>query len=243
MNGQNVVEGLLCPLSAVESRFDTVVGNFQIRRRSVPGPTATHQGNEAEHSGPLLIVAAHIAKTIGNVSRIRFAAVFPALLERRTLLYSHTCFVFRQKPKRGQDLLGDCIMAAPLLLTVGTAIAFYIIIGYPLLLACFFRRSAPPVRKDMGFRTTVSVLLAVHNGERFIRKKLECLLALNYPAGLMEILVVSDGSTDTTEAIVESSADRRVRLLRAPRSGKPPAKSCFIRMFVNCSLPIRLPTW
>jgi len=111
-------------------------------------------------------------------------------------------------------------MAAPLLLAVGTAIVFYILIGYPLLLAYCFRRSAPPVRKDMGFQTTVSVLLAVHNGEQFIRKKLECLLASNYPAELMEILVVSDGSTDATEAIVESFSDRGVRLLRAPRGGK-----------------------
>jgi cellulose synthase/poly-beta-1,6-N-acetylglucosamine synthase-like glycosyltransferase len=120
-------------------------------------------------------------------------------------------------------------MAAPLLLTVGTAIVFYILIGYPLLLAYSFRRSAPPVRKDMGFRATVSVLLAVHNGEQFIRKKLECLLALNYPAESMEILVVSDGSTDTTEAVVESFADRRVRLLRVPRGGKPAALNLALR--------------
>jgi cellulose synthase/poly-beta-1,6-N-acetylglucosamine synthase-like glycosyltransferase len=85
------------------------------------------------------------------------------------------------------------------------------------------------VRKDLGFRTTVSVLLAVHNGEQFIRKKLECLLELNYPAELMEILVVSDGSTDTTNAIVESFADRRVRLLQAPRGGKPAALNLALR--------------
>jgi cellulose synthase/poly-beta-1,6-N-acetylglucosamine synthase-like glycosyltransferase len=120
-------------------------------------------------------------------------------------------------------------MAAPLLLTVGTAIVFYILIGYPLLLAYCFRRSAPPVRKDMGFRTTVSVVLAVHNGERFIRKKLECLLALNYPAELMEILVVSDGSTDATDGIVESFRDRHVRLLQAPWGGKPAALNLALR--------------
>ena len=120
-------------------------------------------------------------------------------------------------------------MAAPLLLTAGTAIVFYILIGYPLLLVYFFRRSAPAVRKDMGFRPTISVLLAVHNGEGFIRQKLECLLALNYPAELMEILVVSDGSTDATEVIAESFAGRGVRLLRAPRGGKPAALNLALR--------------
>ncbi|MBZ5580627.1 MAG: glycosyltransferase family 2 protein [Acidobacteriia bacterium] len=114
-------------------------------------------------------------------------------------------------------------MAAPFFLAAGTAIVFYILIGYPVLLAYFFRRSAPPVKKDPRFRASVSVLLAVHNGERFIRKKLECLLSLNYPRELVEILVVSDGSTDATEAIVESFSDRGVRLLRAPRGGKPAA--------------------
>ena len=120
-------------------------------------------------------------------------------------------------------------MAAPLLLTVGTAIAFYVLIGYPLLLAFAFRRSAPAVRKDLNFRPTLSVLLAVHNGEAYIRKKLECLLASYDPAESLEILVVSDGSTDATEAIVASFADRRVRLLRAPRGGKPAALNLALR--------------
>ena len=111
-------------------------------------------------------------------------------------------------------------MAAPFFLAAGTAIVFYILIGYPVLLAYFFRRSAPPVKKDPRFRASVSVLLAVHNGERFIRKKLECLLSLNYPRELVEILVVSDGSTDATEAIVESFSDRGVRPPRIPLTAR-----------------------
>lgn len=114
-------------------------------------------------------------------------------------------------------------MVALLLLAVATVIVFYILIGYPLLLAYFFRRSAVAVRKDMEFRTTVSVLLPVNNGEQFISKKLESLLAMDYPRDLLEIWVVSDGSTDATEAMVESFSDRGVRLLRAPRRGKSAA--------------------
>lgn len=110
-----------------------------------------------------------------------------------------------------------------ILLVAGSAIVFYILLGYPALLAFSFHRAAPPVRKDMSFRPTVSILLAVHNGQHFIGKKLECLLALQYPRELLEILVVSDGSTDDTERIVESFADRGVRLVRVPRGGKPVA--------------------
>jgi cellulose synthase/poly-beta-1,6-N-acetylglucosamine synthase-like glycosyltransferase len=115
------------------------------------------------------------------------------------------------------------MMLAAVLLAAASIVIFYVIIGYPLLLAFFPGRAAPPVRKDTGFRARVSVLLAVHNGEEFIRGKLESILALNYPAHLLEILVISDGSTDATDAIVESFAERGVRLLRTSRGGKAAA--------------------
>ncbi len=107
-------------------------------------------------------------------------------------------------------------------LVVGAAIILYSLVCYPLLLALWKRRAAP-VRKDLGFRPTVSTVLAVHDGEQFIRAKLESLLALRYPAELMDIVVASDGSTDATDAIVESYASRGVRLLRLPRGGKAAA--------------------
>jgi len=106
---------------------------------------------------------------------------------------------------------------------VGAVIILYSLVCYPVFLAVWRRRAAPPVRKDMGFRTTVSTVMAVHDGEQFIRAKLESLLALRYPAGLLDILVVSDGSTDGTDRIVESFASRGVRLLRVPRGGKAAA--------------------
>jgi biofilm PGA synthesis N-glycosyltransferase PgaC len=111
-------------------------------------------------------------------------------------------------------------MWAEILLAAAAAAAFYILIGYPMLLGLFRGRRAPAVRKDLQFRANVSVLLAVHNGAAFIRQKLECLLALDYPAERLEILVISDGSTDGTEEIVEAYADRGIRLLRVPRGGK-----------------------
>jgi len=113
-------------------------------------------------------------------------------------------------------------MPAAVLLTIASAVVFYFLIGYPILLA-ISRRAAPPVRKDPAFRPSFSVLVAVHNGEEFLQRKLESLLALDYPAHLREILVISDGSTDGTEAIAASFADRGVRLLCVPRGGKAAA--------------------
>ncbi len=113
-------------------------------------------------------------------------------------------------------------MLAIVLLVFASAVVFYLLIGYPILLANS-RRSAPPIGKDMTCRPTVSILVAVYNGEAFIGKKLESLLALDYPANLREILVISDGSTDATDVIAEAFADRGVRLLRVPRGGKASA--------------------
>jgi len=113
-------------------------------------------------------------------------------------------------------------MPAHVLLALGTAVAFYLLIGYPILLAVS-RRSAPPVRKDPAFQPSCSILLAAHNGQEFLQRKLESLLALDYPANLREILVISDGSTDATEAIAGSFASRGVRLLSVPRGGKAAA--------------------
>jgi len=108
-------------------------------------------------------------------------------------------------------------------------VALYVMAGYPLLLAFATRRAAPPPAKDLQFRTTVSIVLAVHNGADFLRKKLDCLLALNYPRDLTQILVVSDGSTDATDEIARSQIDRGVELIRIDRGGKAAALNAGLR--------------
>ena len=46
---------------------------------------------------------------------------------------------------------------------------------------------------------------------------------VDYPRDLVEIIVVSDASTDTTDSIAESFAVHGVKLIRAPKGGKPDA--------------------
>jgi poly-beta-1,6-N-acetyl-D-glucosamine synthase len=105
------------------------------------------------------------------------------------------------------------------LFCASAALGLYIVIGYPLLLGLMARLWPKPVFKSTQ-RKTVSVVIAVHDGERFIGAKLDSVLALDYPRELMEILVISDGSTDRTDAIVQGFAGRGVRLLQVPRGGK-----------------------
>ena len=99
----------------------------------------------------------------------------------------------------------------------------YLMAGYPLLLAWFPWRRRPPVRKDFTRQGAVTVLLAVYNGEAFLRAKLESILKLEYPKNLLEIIVISDGSTDRTDEIASEFATAGVRLLRVPHGGKAAA--------------------
>ncbi len=110
-----------------------------------------------------------------------------------------------------------------ILLALSTATVVYIVAGYPLLLARVRWRTAPEVCKDLDFVPSVTVILAVHNGAKEIRAKLGYLLGLDYPKERIDFIVVSDGSTDDTDAIVTSFDDPRIRLLRVERGGKSAA--------------------
>jgi cellulose synthase/poly-beta-1,6-N-acetylglucosamine synthase-like glycosyltransferase len=109
------------------------------------------------------------------------------------------------------------------LFLLSLAFCAYTLFGYPLLLGLLARLRPRPVRKA-AWPATVSIILPVYNGEPWIAAKLESILALNYPAELVEILVVSDGSTDATASIVHSVTGRaKIVFLAVPKRGKAAA--------------------
>jgi cellulose synthase/poly-beta-1,6-N-acetylglucosamine synthase-like glycosyltransferase len=110
-----------------------------------------------------------------------------------------------------------------LLFVLAAALMLYFLAGYPLLLAFYPWRNAPAVAKDPAQIRSVTVLLPVYNGEAFLRAKLESILALDYPKELLEVLVISDASTDASDAIAGEFASSGVRLLRVPKGGKAAA--------------------
>jgi cellulose synthase/poly-beta-1,6-N-acetylglucosamine synthase-like glycosyltransferase len=98
------------------------------------------------------------------------------------------------------------------------AVAFvaYAYLGYPLLIAAAARLRPQPPRRLPGFTPSVTILLVVNDEQDAIAAKLENLLALEYPPERIEIVVVSDGSADRTDAIASTFASRGVRLLSFP---------------------------
>jgi cellulose synthase/poly-beta-1,6-N-acetylglucosamine synthase-like glycosyltransferase len=96
----------------------------------------------------------------------------------------------------------------------------YVWVGYPLLVfvlaSVFSRKRSDPEEADDPF---VSIIIPVHNEEQKIALKLEDCLELLYSHGRLEILVVSDGSTDRTEEIVRRfvARDSRIQWLQSDR--------------------------
>jgi cellulose synthase/poly-beta-1,6-N-acetylglucosamine synthase-like glycosyltransferase len=98
-------------------------------------------------------------------------------------------------------------------------LAVYPYLIYPFLLVAWSRIGRRRWHQRDAF-PTVSMIISVHNEEGVIREKIENALALDYPEDRLEIVVVSDGSTDDTEKIVSSYPDRCVVLKAYERAGK-----------------------
>jgi cellulose synthase/poly-beta-1,6-N-acetylglucosamine synthase-like glycosyltransferase len=90
---------------------------------------------------------------------------------------------------------------------------FYSYLGYPLLLEILslFKSAVRPAKRPYA-QPPVTLLISAYNEEAVIEEKLLNSLASNYPRSLLEIVVVSDGSTDSTCDIVSRYAHQGVKL-------------------------------
>lgn len=98
----------------------------------------------------------------------------------------------------------------------------YTYLGYPMILLLRAWLWPKRWRAGEGY-PSVSFLVAAYNEEEHITAKIENALALEYAHDRLEVVVVSDGSTDRTNELVAGYSDRGIRLLALPRSGKAAA--------------------
>lgn len=119
-------------------------------------------------------------------------------------------------------------VSAEIIFWIAVIAIAYTYAGYPLLLIVVSKfRSKPVLRHE--FTPSVTVIIAAYNEEQDLEQKLENTLALDYPKSKLEILVTSDCSTDRTDEIVKSFADRGVRLHRQKeRLGKTAAQNAAV---------------
>ena len=100
------------------------------------------------------------------------------------------------------------------------AVLAWTYVGYP----AWMLLQARLVPRPLGsarWQPSVSVCIAVHNGAAHLDAKIDGLLAHDYPPERLEIVLVSDGSTDATaERLREHAGPRVIGLECVNRRGK-----------------------
>lgn len=123
--------------------------------------------------------------------------------------------------------MNDALLVA--MLGIAVAMPLYAYAVYPLLLrilAVFKKKDAADLPAPGDEWPAITICVAAYNEEAVIAHTLENLLRVDYPRDRVQILVMSDASTDGTDEIVGGFADRGVELLRMPRRvGKTEAEN------------------
>jgi len=109
---------------------------------------------------------------------------------------------------------------------------------YPFFLILFSKKKAAQIPDNSSFK--IGILIAAYNEEKIIGKKIESILASNYPMHLIDIYVGSDASTDATNSIIASLAQKHknIHLVNfAGRTGKSAiinqlAETCNTELFI-----------
>jgi len=110
------------------------------------------------------------------------------------------------------------------------AVIAYTYLGYAAWLWVRSRMRLFPVQTG-PYLPSISVVMVIRNEAEVIRQKLENLLLLNYPKDLMQLIMVSDGSTDgTNEILLEHAADPRVRVIL---NSDPQGKAAGLNSAIN----------
>lgn len=112
-----------------------------------------------------------------------------------------------------------------IILIISLIIVFYTFAGYGILLYFIIKLKRlvkgpkKVVPENLGLLPTCTLVIAAYNEEYFIKDKIANSLLLNYPAGKLKIIFITDGSSDNTPAIIANHP--QIQLLHQPqRAGK-----------------------
>ncbi len=90
---------------------------------------------------------------------------------------------------------------------------FYNYFLYPLLLKLLLKvQRKQNLEVDESFLPTVTLVISAFNEEKVIEQKIKNSLELDYPSDKLTVVIISDASTDKTDAIVEEWAKRNKQI-------------------------------
>jgi cellulose synthase/poly-beta-1,6-N-acetylglucosamine synthase-like glycosyltransferase len=102
---------------------------------------------------------------------------------------------------------------------LAAGLAVYVYAGYPVLLWLLRQLGGTRPVKRGELTPPLTLVVSAYNEAEVIRDKLVNSVELDYPADKLEVLVISDCSSDGTDEIVIAFGDPRVKLLRMPQRG------------------------
>lgn len=138
------------------------------------------------------------------------------------------------------------IILAKILFVLPIFLALYAYVGYPIILWLISRIAPRTFAVSYEHQPAVSVVIPAFNEEKQIAGAIEAVLAQDYPADRIQILILSDASTDRTDDVVKGFASHGVELFRmTERSGKTKMENAVLPLLrgdiiVNTDASIRL---
>ena len=119
------------------------------------------------------------------------------------------------------------------LFVVALGTLIYVYFGFILILTVVSLFRNRPVRKN-DILPSVSIIICAYNEEKHIQRKIANCMELDYPKERVEIIVVSDGSTDRTNAILRGINYPLLRVLYMPeRCGKTECQNVAVSVSTN----------
>lgn len=80
---------------------------------------------------------------------------------------------------------------------------------------------------------TVTIIIPARNEERVITETVACMFRLDYPHDKLELIIINDGSTDRTRAILEAVNDPRLKVINIPLAESGQGKSRVLNIAVK----------
>ena len=81
-----------------------------------------------------------------------------------------------------------------------------------------FKRKHKLLSEEASFLPNVSILISAYNEEAVIERKIQNILAIDYPKEKLQVLIGDDGSSDATAEIIARYADQGITLVKAPKN-------------------------
>jgi cellulose synthase/poly-beta-1,6-N-acetylglucosamine synthase-like glycosyltransferase len=124
-------------------------------------------------------------------------------------------------------------MVFEFLFWLSLGVLVYVFFGFIVLLWMLSKFKGHTVRKE-DITPSISVIVCAFNESKHIERKLKNCLAFDYPVDKLEILVVSDGSTDDTDEILARRKSPLVKTYRMPHQhGKTACQNLAVEMAKN----------